>query len=151
MTGRGSFDLRITREFNAPRELVFEQWSNPEYVSHWFAPDGFAVKSCDFAPTEGRAWSVEYTSRAETCHEHGEFLEVRRPARLVFTLSQSDGSASVSETVVIVEFEEVAGGTRMIFRQSGFESGERRDDHAIGWGQCFDKLQVSLQATEAPQ
>ena len=53
---RGGFDLVITREFDAAPELVFEQWSNPEYVRCWFAPDGFAVTSCDFAPVMMVNW-----------------------------------------------------------------------------------------------
>lgn len=141
--------MRITRDFDAPREMVFEQWSNPEYVSSWFAPDGFTVTSCDFAPAEGRIWTVEYTSGSETCREHGKFLEVKKPDRLVFTLTQSGGSASVSDTVAIVEFEDIAGRTRMSFRQSGFESQQRRDDHITGWGQCFAKLESGLRMATA--
>ena len=147
---RGSFDLRITREFDAPPGLVFEQWSNPEYVGQWFAPDGYTVTSCDFLPVVGGSWHVTYKSKAETCTEYGEFLEVDSPTRLVFTLSQSGGEGiTVSETVAIVTFEATLRGTRMRFHQSGFDTAERRDDHVFGWEQCFDKLEASLTACAA--
>lgn len=147
---RGSFDLRIVREFDAPPETVFEQWSNPEYVSHWFAPDGYTVTSCDFSPVRDESWQVIYTSETETCTEHGNFLEVNPPKRLVFTLSQHGREGvTVSETIIVVTFEATASGTRMHFHQSGFETTQRRDDHVFGWEQCFDKLNESLIACAA--
>ena len=148
----GSFDLRITREFEAPPELVFEQWSNPENVSYWFAPDGFTVTSCDFRPEQGGSWQVVYTSPSETCTEQGDFLEVDPRKRLVFTLSQlGSNGVTVSESLVVVVFEATATGTRVHFHQSGFETARRRDDHVIGWGQCFDKMSDSLAARTSTQ
>lgn len=141
---RGSFDLKFTREFDASRELVFEQWSNPEYVSSWFAPEGYTVTACDFSPAKGGTWRVTYGSESETYTEQGEFLEVKRPSRLVFTLTQSGEGMIGAETLVVVSFEETGRGTRMSFHQSGFEGSQRRDDHVVGWGQCFDKLAAGL-------
>lgn len=147
---RGGFDLKITREFDAPPELVFEQWSNPKYVSYWFAPDGYTVTSCDFVPVMGASWQVVYTSESETCTEHGDFLEVNPPNRLVFTLSQHGrGDVTVSETIIVVKFETTTSGTRLQFHQSGFETTQRRDDHVFGWDQCFNKLNESLIASAA--
>lgn len=145
---RGSFDLRITREFNVSPEVVFEQWSDPEYVGYWFAPTGYAVSSCDFTPSPGASWRVEYSSEKDSCIEFGEFLEVQPPHRLVLSLTQhgSDG-VTVSDTIIVVTFEAIQGGTRMDFHQTGFETAQRRDDHVMGWGQCFDKLRDSLSAS----
>ena len=147
---RGSFDLRITREFDAAPELVFEQWSNPEYVRCWFAPDGFAVTSCDFVPVTGGSWRISFASQAEVVTEHGDFLEVDPPKRLVFTLSQRGREGvTASETTIVVTFEATAGGTRMHFHQSGFDTTQRRDDHVLGWEECFNKLNESLASSAA--
>jgi uncharacterized protein YndB with AHSA1/START domain len=147
----GSFDLRITREFDAPPEQVFDQWLNPKHVSYWFAPDGYTVTSCDFRPDKGGSWEVVYASPSESCTERGSFLEVNPPKRLVFTLSQfgSEG-VTASETIIVVTFEATANGTRMHFHQSGFETAQRRDDHVVGWGECFDKLSDRLTARTTP-
>ena len=150
--GRGDFELRIVREFNAQPAAVFEQWSNPDYVASWFAPDGHTVTTCDFLPAEGNSWSVTYVSEVGSCTEAGEFLEVDPPNCLVFTLSQTAAEGvAVSGSVVIVTFEATLTGTRMLFRQSGFDTAQRRDDHVIGWNECFDKLNANLDLRSASQ
>lgn len=145
----GSFDLTITRIFDAPRALVFRQWCKPEHVKAWFAPQGFSVTRCEFEPKEGAPWRVDYHSGESACSESGRFLEVNEPHRLVFTLTQRESGTIGPETLVVVTFEEDRGGTRMLFRQTGFDSGLRRDDHVEGWGECFDKLKAHLELLAA--
>ncbi len=47
-------ELVTSREFQAPRELVFEAWANPEHLARWWGPKGFTntFKSFDFRPIE---------------------------------------------------------------------------------------------------
>jgi len=40
-------ELVITRIFDAPRALVFEAWSKPEHMVHWFGPNGFTLPVCE--------------------------------------------------------------------------------------------------------
>ena len=42
-TGTEDREIVLTRLLNAPRELVFEAWTNPEHIVHWFGPDGFTT------------------------------------------------------------------------------------------------------------
>jgi uncharacterized protein YndB with AHSA1/START domain len=62
----------------------------------------------------------------------------------VLTLTHVHAGKSGPETNITVTFEDSAGGTRMSFRQTGFDSVEHRDANAEGWQGCFAKLQRRL-------
>jgi uncharacterized protein YndB with AHSA1/START domain len=147
-TEAGSFGIEIIREFPSPREDVFDQWSDPQQVKTWFAPDSFHVTRCEFVPEQGRSWRVDYTNGDNDYSESGLFLEVDRPSRLTLTLTQRGYGSPASETVIEVLFDEIQSGTRMTLRQSGFGDHKQRDDHVVGWGQCFDKLEAVLKIAQ---
>jgi uncharacterized protein YndB with AHSA1/START domain len=45
-----------TREFDAPRALVFEVWSNPKHLAHWWGPKGFTTTTSSFDRRVGGVW-----------------------------------------------------------------------------------------------
>jgi uncharacterized protein YndB with AHSA1/START domain len=141
--GRGPYVIEIVRVFDAPRELVFRNWVEAENVRTWFVPDGFSVTLSEIDARPGGRWRVKYQSDAgELYEEHGEFREVVKPEKLVFTLTQQDGRGNTGpETVVTVVFIEKGSQTEMIFNQTGFDSVARRDGNAEGWQECFGKLE----------
>lgn len=49
-------ELRITRIINAPRELVFEAWTNPEHIKHWWGPEGFTNTIYKMDVKQGGEW-----------------------------------------------------------------------------------------------
>jgi uncharacterized protein YndB with AHSA1/START domain len=134
--------ISIVRLFDAPRELVFESWLRTHSLSAWFAPNGFTVTSCDVDVRQGGRWMVEYRSEAGDVHrEFGEYREIARPERLVFTLTQQDGHGNTGpQTLVTVALTQHGTKTEMRFEQSGFTAADVRDDNAEGWGECFAKL-----------
>ena len=77
----------------------------------------------------------------------GVYREVVEPERLVFTFAwdQEDGSRG-PETLVTIDFVELGGKTRMIFRQSPFNTRSNRDGHSQGWNSAFDRLAEALAA-----
>src|SRR5512142_2051607 len=81
-------DYTITRVFDAPRELVFEAWTDPAHFTHWFGPYGFTTPlstiSLDVRP--GGAWRATMiaTDGAQAPID-GVYREVAKPKRLVFT------------------------------------------------------------------
>jgi uncharacterized protein YndB with AHSA1/START domain len=42
-TSTADREILITRTFDAPRELVWEAWTNPKHVTHWWGPNGFTT------------------------------------------------------------------------------------------------------------
>jgi uncharacterized protein YndB with AHSA1/START domain len=137
--------ISMQRVFDAPRALVFANWTNAEDVAAWFAPDGFTVLSCDVDATPGGRWQVTFRSNAGDVHEEfGEFIDVHGPDRLEFSLTQRSNGKSGPKTTVTVEFTETAGRTYMAFQQSGYTSKAMRDGNAEGWAECFRKLEAHL-------
>ena len=49
-------EIIITRAFQAPRDLVFEAWTNPQHVIHWFGPDGFTNTIREMSVKPGGVW-----------------------------------------------------------------------------------------------
>ena len=68
------------------------------------------------------------------------FREVKEPGRIVFTFAWEKNGERGLETLVTVTFAEQGGKTRMIFRQSPFQSVGERDGHQGGWTSTFDRL-----------
>lgn len=131
--------LEIDRTFEAPRELVWRLWRDPEHMVRWHGPEGCALIECEGDFRVGGQWRRVMSSGPG--HRHlisGQYLEVAEPHRLSFTyINAYDGF----ETIVTMEFLEAPGGrTRMLFRQTPFVSVEERDGHGWGWRSSFELL-----------
>jgi len=136
------WELVITRVFDAPRELVFKAWSEPERVMQWLGPKGFTALEFEMNPRPGGGWHARMRSPDGAVYANrGIVHEVVEPDRLVFGFAWEDESVGFgSETRVTISFAEVGGKTEMTFSQTGFASAEDRDGHREGWSESFDKL-----------
>jgi len=133
--------LQIERVFDAPRALVFEMWVKAKHMSNWAAPDGFTIPVNEGELRLGGQWrSAMRGPDGNGRWLSGTYREITPPQRLVFS-HQWDGGP---ETMVSVTFEEFGDKTRMIFRQTGFESLAARSGHEGGWNQSFGKLSAYL-------
>ena len=106
-------EIRMTRLFNAPRELVFEAMSRPEHVRQWWGRlgDGYSVPVCEIDFRVGGKWRfVNRHPRGEAAF-HGEYLEIAPPDRMVFTEIFEEFPDTVS--VVTSELTEEGGQTRL--------------------------------------
>ncbi len=156
----GSGELVITRTFDAPRERVFEAWTECDRFMRWWGPKGFTSPSCRMDVRVGG----EYLSsmRSPDGHEYwskGRYREIDAPEKLVVTDSFADEKGNTVpasyygmkgnwplEMLVTVTFEEQDGKTRLTLRHSGTDriSSEDREDMRQGWDESFDKLEESL-------
>jgi uncharacterized protein YndB with AHSA1/START domain len=120
-------EIVLTREFDAPRELVFEAFSKPEHIAQGWGQRGstMAVSDLDFRP--GGAW--RFVERAADGNEfgfRGEYREIVRPERIVWTFEFEGMPGHVS--VETISFEELNQGSRTrITSTSVFDSVEDRD------------------------
>jgi len=135
--------LVITRVFDAPRELVFELWTNPAHAKHWMGPRGFTATHFEQDPRPGGAWRacLREDDSGRELWQGGVFREIVEPERLVYTFAwdRENGSRG-HETLVTVTFAEHDGKTKMTFRQAVFETVGQRDGHQGGWNSTFDRL-----------
>ena len=77
----------------------------------------------------------------------GEYVEVRRPERLSYTWSWEGDpveQAGSRDTLVLVEFHEDGGGTKVVLTHTGFAGPEVLAQHDHGWHACLDNLQSAV-------
>ena len=135
--------LLITRIFDAPRDLVWQVWTEPEHIARWWGPKGSTLP---FWKADLRAGgSYRFQMRGPDGNDYwnqGMYREVVPPERLVMQGAWTDpeGNATSPMMVTTVTFEEQSGKTKLTLRGSGFESASVRDSHRGGWSGSFDRL-----------
>jgi uncharacterized protein YndB with AHSA1/START domain len=146
-TNTAEQELVITRRFDAPRQRVFEAWTDPRHAKSWWGPRDYPLTYLEMDVRPGGAWRgcLTSTKDGEELWQHGVIREIHAPDRLVFTFAwEKEEKAPARETVVTVTLEEDGDGTLMTFRQSPFESVENREGHRGGWSSSFDRLDEVL-------
>jgi uncharacterized protein YndB with AHSA1/START domain len=153
-TGAARFgEFVVTRVFNAPRELVFRAWTQPEQFVRWWGSHGTTTPldttRMDVRP--GGEWYACMRADADGT-EHpfaGTYREIVENERLVLTLSEGDRPDPDREHVLTVTFTDLDGKTEMVFRQAG-DFGEfteeQYDGLSQGYGEFFDRLATVVEA-----
>jgi uncharacterized protein YndB with AHSA1/START domain len=146
-------EIVITRLFDAPRDLAWRVWTEPELVKQWWGPKNYTSPSatsdlrvggkylyCMRSPDGKDFWST------------GVYKEIVRPERIVCTDSFADEKGNVvpatyygmstdfpAELLVTVTFEVQATRTRLTLRHTGLLPGETSDATRAGWNESLDK------------
>jgi uncharacterized protein YndB with AHSA1/START domain len=119
--------ILITREFAAPRHLVWEAWTNPDLIRRWWHANRGEVASIDVDLRVGGQW--RYVMRTGDGHEvgfHGEYREVAAPERLVYTeVYEGYPEAGALTTVTFIEEDGRTSATMLVEH----ETQEHRDMH----------------------
>ena len=139
--------ITITRVFDAPRERVWKEWTEPERFAGWFGGSESEVPlstvSMDVRP--GGSWRATMFAgpgRREI-HWKGEYREVVEPERLVFSLSDQPGK-NACELITVVLTDLGDGRTEMLFQQRGRMSAEQYERAEEGWSSFFDRTAEHL-------
>ena len=148
-TGLSDREIVFTRVFDAPHELVWEAWTDPQQVVQWWGPTGFTTTTHEMEVRPGGVWRFIMHGPDGTDYPNKiVYTEVVRPKRLAFT----HGSANESESgqfQVTVTFTDQGGKTRFTMR-SLFASVEERDKVVREYGaieggnQTLDRLAEHL-------
>jgi uncharacterized protein YndB with AHSA1/START domain len=142
--------LHMQRVFDAPRELVWRAWTNPEVLVLWLGPVEWPAVSATQDLRVGGAWRACLRSpeTGEDLWQGGVYREVVPPERLVFTFkwdeSHEDGPP-VDTVVTLVLTETADGRTRMDFTHEGLKSERSLTGHKHGWTSTFDRLDAYLE------
>lgn len=121
-------EIRIEREFDAPRQLVWNAYTQPELFSQWIGPrrEQSTVMEMDVRVGGGYRFRMD-TSDGQEIEFYGEYLEVFEPVSLASTFSFSLMS-ELPPSIDRLELEELDGGERTrLVAISTFESRELRD------------------------
>ncbi len=146
-----SREIVFTRLFDAPRELVFKAWTEPQHVAQWWGPKGFTTTVHEMDVRPGGVWrfimhgpdGVDYKNKIV-------FIEVVKPERLVYNHG-ADEEGDPGQFRVTVTFAERGGKTRLTM-QGLFESAAERDKVVKEFGaieggnQTLDRLKDYLAA-----
>jgi uncharacterized protein YndB with AHSA1/START domain len=138
-------EIAMIRDFKAPRALVFDAWTKAEHVRRWYGMCHFTFTSCELDCRVGGAYRFVFHER-ERATDHvlsGEFREVERPTRVVFT--ERYEAYPGSDHVVTLTFEDHGPGTRLEQRMK-YPSKQARDAHLASGFET--SLAASLSALE---
>lgn len=145
-------ELTISRTVDAPREAVFDAWTDVEQLRRWSSPQGYQVTAARGRVKPGGRWSATIhptNASKEDLTVQGVYKEVTRPERISFTHAWiGDDGKPEHETLATVTLEEHDGQTQMTFHQGEFASMQSRDMHAAGWSESFDKLEKYLDTAQ---
>ena len=139
--------ITITRVFDAPRERVWTEWTEPEAFADWFGgKDGevpLSTVSMDVRPGGSLRLTMFAGPDRREIRWKGEYREVVEPERLVFTLSDQSGEDAY-ELVSVVLTDLGDRGTEMFFQQRGQLPADVYERAKEGWSGFFDRIAERL-------
>ncbi len=154
------YELKITRVFDAPRELVWKAWTDPQMAMQWAGPRGFQATEYEVPTEVGGRWHMKMqgkvpgTEQMAHLSQGGVVKEFRPPELLSYTFAW-DGRASVGlpespykESLVTVRFEEKGKKTIMTFTQGPFATESECNGHTGGWNSAFDRFAEFMLAAQ---
>ncbi len=150
----------IERSFDAPTDLIWQMWTEPEHFRAWYGPGGATIPVATMDVRVGGTrlvcMQMETPDGPMQMWFTGEYREVVENERLVYTESMSDEHGNVvsssdmgmpeghpTTTEVIVELEDLGGRTKMVMTHAGVPGDS---PGATGWAMAFDKLAAHVEA-----
>lgn len=144
----------IARVYDAPRELVFEAWTNPEHIVRWFGPHGFEVTTNEIDLRVGGRWRFDFRGPDGTVYGNRMVFEkIERPSLLVFEHG-SDVDDDPGRFRVTVTFDAQSNGKTVVTLRQLHPTPEQRA-RIIGFGavelglQTLDKLAAHVAGMRA--
>src|SRR5688572_4973970 len=109
-------EIIMTRLLNAPRELVWEVFTDPKHLSNWWGPFGFTISTHHKDTKVGGQWRLTMHGPDGTDYPNKIiYEEVVEPERLVFRHSGDEDSMGVNH-VTSIELKEEGNKTRVLFK-----------------------------------
>ena len=142
-------EVRITRVFRAPRELVFKAWIDPDQVAAWFAPEQCEIprETVEIEPHVGGRIHFSMVDRQSgTVYPvRFEIVEISEPELLVLA-SDAEPEIGISYPMITRAVFEAEGDGTLVTVTQGPHTEEMQDNAAAGWLGCLDKLERLLRS-----
>lgn len=153
ITTPNDFEIHATRDFDAPKELVFEAFSRCEHLKRWWGQRTSELSVCEMDFRVGGSW--RRVVRSPDGSEHlfrGEFLEIVEPVKISETLIYDVEFARDFPAVETITLEDIDGMTRLTAVVT-HTTREGRDGHLhsgmeAGAAESYDRLEELLQALQ---
>lgn len=149
-------DLKLTRTLNAPRTVLWDCWTKPEHLVHWFVPRPHKVVACELDVRPGGKCNTTFEVDGNLMPNNGVYLEVIPGEKLVFTDTYTEGWKPSPEPFMtaIVTFEDAGEGKTTytaIARHRNPESAKQHADMGFydGWGTVATQLEEYAQGLAA--
>lgn len=140
-------EVRITRLFRAPRELVFKAWIDPDQVAAWWAPEEYEIprETVEIEPHVGGRinFSMFELAGGAVYPVRFKIVEISEPELLVLTSDPQPEIGLVYPMITRAVFEPEGDGTLLTVTQ-GPHTEHTQDGATAGWQGCLDKLERLL-------
>jgi len=155
--------LVIERTLDAPVDLIWQMWTQPDHFRKWYGPQGFTVPVAEMDLRVGgkRLICMASPDGSMKMWTTGEYVEIVPNLRLVYTESPADENGNLvspsaigmpegypTTTEVTVLLEDLGGRTKMVMTHAGMPADSGAGG---GWNQAFDKLAEHIGAVLTDQ
>jgi uncharacterized protein YndB with AHSA1/START domain len=142
-TARGT-TLQVRRTIPASRDAVFRAWTDPDVFRQWFGARGGSTVNAEMDVRVGGHYRIDMESSVGSGAVFGEYLEVKRPERLVYSFCWDGLPVAIPETQVTVEFLERGTATEVVITHEHQPSRGVAEFHEWGWDGSLEKLDELL-------
>jgi uncharacterized protein YndB with AHSA1/START domain len=139
-------ELVITRTINAPRELVFAAFSDPQHISQWWGPNGFTTSTANMDARVGGNW--RFTMHGPDGTDYPNFItytEIVKPERICYDHGEDETATLFS---VVITFDAVGAKTaltmRMLCQSAEQLEGMKKFGAVEGGQQTLERLENYL-------
>jgi uncharacterized protein YndB with AHSA1/START domain len=130
--------LEVRRTIPAPRERVFDAWTQAKELNRWSAPSPMTPKAEVDLRIGGRYRIVMRGPDGDDKIVGGVYRTIERPSKLVYTWKWEE--SPMPDSIVTVEFHDRGKSTDVVLRHEGLADAENRARHEHGWNACLDNL-----------
>lgn len=146
-------DLTFTRTVKAPRALLYECWTTPKHIKHFFVPKPHTIEACEIDLRVGGKFNTTMNVDGTLMENEGVFLEVVDGRRIVFTDTYREGWEPAADPFMtaIVDFADAEDGGTIYTATARHRTPEARKIHEDmgffdGWGTVVTQLEEYAQS-----
>lgn len=151
-------DLKLSRTLDVPRMIVWDCWTRPEHIPHFFVPRPHSVTECEIDLRVGGRFNTTFLVEGAEMRNEGVFLDIDEGRRLVFTDTYTEGWKPKPDpfmTAILLLGDTPDGGTEYtaIARHRSAEARKTHEDMGFheGWGTVVDQLEAYAKGLVAPK
>ena len=158
-------EVVVVRELDAPPDVAWRAWSDPEQIRQWWGPIGFTCPRADVDFRVGGSTLVTMQAPAEnggfSMHNRWTYTAITEPSRIKFVSTFADAEGDVIEPAAagippgvpaevphVVDLEPLPGGRTLVtVTEFGYTQDEARAQSQLGQEQCLDKMQALFRSS----